>query len=309
MRGTERFDATAATGAARLGRGLAVALTLGSVLVLAGVGPARAYQLTDFLKKVVPGQTPAQTTTTPTTLTTGAGAAKPAATAPGAPGAMAMQQGPADLPPLHKLGTDAVAVVEAATPKASVREMDYVFAKQNFTVGPKGSVTLSYLSGCLTEVIQGGTVTVAATGSHVVGGKLLPRPTPGCKAPHPIILASASEAGATVNRITPFTGVVWDERALKSGPPVFKWDKALGAVTLRVKDLEKSGDPVIWQAATDRDWIAYPVKGVPPLAPGEPFKAEAVAGDKVVASAIFSISPDLDEADNLANRVVPLSAP
>jgi hypothetical protein len=34
-----------------------------------------------------------------------------------------------------------------------------------------------------------------------------------------------------------------------------------------------------------------------------------LAGDRVVASALFSIDPTLDEADSLANRVVPLSAP
>jgi hypothetical protein len=34
-----------------------------------------------------------------------------------------------------------------------------------------------------------------------------------------------------------------------------------------------------------------------------------VAGGKVVAGALFSIDPGLDVADNLANRLVPLSAP
>jgi hypothetical protein len=311
MSGAKRFDAAVTAGAWRLSRTSASALILGAVLSLAAGAPARAYQIGDFLKRVAPqsGQTPTSSTTSSTGAQNGAqGGASSAKPTAGAPGAMAMQ-GPTDLPPLHKLGTDAVAVVEAASPNAPVRQMDYVFAKQSIALGPKGALTLAYLSGCLTEVIQGGTVTVAPTGSKVAGGKLSPRPTPGCKAPHPIILASASEAGATVNRITPFTGVVWDERALKAGPPVFKWDKALGVSSLRVKDLEKSGEPVVWQAPADRDWLAYPAKGAPPLPAGEPFKVEAVAGDKVVASAIFSIAPDLDEANNLANRVVPLSAP
>jgi hypothetical protein len=157
-------------------------------------------------------------------------------------------------------------------------------------------------------VITGGTVTVEPTGSRVVGGKLQTRATPGCKVAKPIILASASEAGATINRITPFTGVNWDERELKGGPPVFKWDKALGAVTIRVKDMDKDGQPVVWQATATQDWVAYPT-GQAPLTRGEPFKVEAVAGDKVVASALFSINPALDEADSMANRVVPLSAP
>jgi hypothetical protein len=223
------------------------------------------------------------------------------------PGAMAMQA-PTPLAPLHGLGTDAVAVIEAASPGAPVQPMDYVFAKQTINLGPKGKITMSYLSGCLTEAIDGGVVTVALKGSNVVGGKRTDRVTPGCRAATPVVMASASEAGATVNRVTPFTGVNWSERALKSGQPVFKWDKAAGAVTLRVKDMDAAGEPVLWQVAVAKDWIAYPPTAAK-LAPGMPYKAEALSGDKVVAAALFSIDPALDVADSLATRVVPLSAP
>ncbi len=231
---------------------------------------------------------------------------KPDATATG-PGAMAMQA-PTPMAPLHGLGTDAVAVIEAASPGAPVQPMDYVFAKQTISLGPKGRITMSYLSGCLTEAIDGGVVTVALKGSNVVGGRRTDRVTPGCRAATPVVMASASEAGATVNRITPFTGVNWSERALKSSQPVFKWDKAAGAVTLRVKDMEAAGEPVVWQVAVAREWISYPPTAAK-LAPGMPYKAEALSGDKVVAAALFSIDPALDVADNLASRVVPLSAP
>ncbi len=234
--------------------------------------------------------------------------APPSSPGGSAPGAMGLQA-PTPQSPLHRLGTDAVAVIESATPGAPVRSMDYVFAKQTIALGPKGAITMSYLSGCLTETIQGGTVTVALRGSTVAGGKRIDKATPGCRSANPIVLASASEAGATVNRITPFTGATWDERALKSGQPVFKWDKASGASTLRVKDMDKPGEPVLWQAAAgDKDWIAYPA-AAGRLTPGAPYKAEALAGDKVVAAALFSIDPALDVADSLANRVVPLSAP
>ena len=57
------------------------------------------------------------------------------------------------------------------------------------------------------------------------------------------------------------------------------------------------------------DWAAYPASGVPALAPGAPYRVEALAGDRVVASALFSIDPSLDVADTLANRVVPPVAP
>lgn len=82
----------------------------------------------------------------------------------------------------------------------------------------------------------------------------------------------------------------------------------MGPVTIRVKAMDQDGQPVVWQAAATQDWVAYPAKETP-LARGLPFKVEAVAGDRVVATALFSINPALDVADSMANRVVPLSAP
>jgi hypothetical protein len=296
MKTTGRFTTVSGAGVWRLGALLAaLSLTAGS---------ADAYQLGTFLKNAASSlpQAPAK----PSTPTPPPSSPTAPAGAPGQP--MGLQSSSTALPPLHKLGTDAVAVVEAASPNAPVHQMDYIFAKQTIALGPKGTTTLSFLSGCLTEVIQGGTVTVGPKGSTVTGGKLQSRPTPGCRSANPIILASASAAGATVNRITPFTGVDWDERALKGGPPVFKWDKALGAVTVRVKAMDQAGAPVLWQASVPKEWIAYP-PSAPPLTPGAPYKAEVVSGDKVVASALFSIAPALDEDSSLANRVVPLAAP
>jgi len=296
MKTMGRFGAASGAGLRRLSALLAAMAVLSLT-----AGPANAYQLGTFLKNAASSlPQPAAKPSTPT----------PAPSSPtGAPGQpMGLQSSPTALPPLHKLGTDAVAVVEAASPNAPVRQMDYVFAKQTIALGPKGSATLSYLSGCLTEVVQGGTVTVGPKGSTVAGGRMQAKATPGCRSANPIILASASEAGATVNRITPFTGVDWDERALKGGPPVFKWDKALGAVTVRVKAVDQAGAPVLWEAAVSKEWIAYPASA-PPLTPGAPYKAEVLSGDKVVASALFSIDPALDEDSSLANRVVPLAAP
>jgi hypothetical protein len=273
---------------------LAAMLLTAAALSLAGAIPALAGPF-DAIKGMMPSM-PTLPGSKP----------KPDAAA-ASPAAMAMQA-PASQAPLHGLGTDAVAVIEAATPGAPVQAMDYVFAKQTLNLGPKGKITMSYLSGCLTETITGGVVTVALKGSSVTGGQRADKVTPGCRSATPVVMASASEAGATVNRVTPFTGVNWSERALKSGQPVFKWDKSAGAVTLRVKDMDKEGEPVLWQAAVAKDWIAYPPTAAK-LAPGMPYKAEALAGDKVVAAALFSIDPALDVADSLATRVVPLSAP
>jgi hypothetical protein len=259
--------------------------------------PAQAADPFGALRNIIPNM-PAM----PTPASKSAASPNPADS-----GAMSLRA-PTALPPLHGLGTDAVAVIETASPGAPVQAMDYVFAKQTISLGAAGKITMSYLSGCLTESIQGGVVTVAVNGSKVVGGKRADKVTPGCKAATPVILASASEAGAAVNRVTPFTGVNWNERALKSNQPVFKWDKGLGAVTVRVKDMDATGEPVVWQAVADKDWVAYPPAAAK-LAAGMPYKAEAVSGDKVVAAALFSIDPALDVADSLATRVVPLSTP
>jgi hypothetical protein len=267
-----------------------------ALLLIVGGQPAQAMQFGDMLKGAMSQMPAARATAAP--------ARAPAKPAAETTGAMGLQASTA-LPPLRRLGTDAVAVVDAVSGTTAVRPMDYVFANQTIALGPKGRLTLSYLSGCLSEVIQGGAVTVSQTGSRAAGGKVQPRTTPGCRAARPIILASASEAGATVNRITPFSAGNWNERALKSVEPVFKWDMALGAVVIRVKNMDAPGEPVVWQGPATGDWIAYP-KTAPRLVAGAPFKVEALAGEKVVASALFSIDPGLDQADTLANRIVPL---
>lgn len=277
-----------------------VALGLAAASGSAGAGP---FDVIRNLPAVIPGGLPSALPPKPATPAPGAPAA------PGASGAPAlMATAPTQQAPLHRLGTDAVALVETATPGAPVQVMDYVFAKQSFKLAPKGKVTLSYLTGCLSETFTGGVVTVGLKEATVSGGAKTQALRAGCKAPNPIILASASEAGATVNRITPFSGVVWDERALHSSAPVFKWDKALGATTLLVKDMDKTGEPVVWQAAVAKDWIAYPATAAH-LTPGMPYKAEVMAGDRVVAEALFSFDPALDESDSMASRVVPLNNP
>ncbi|HXA38157.1 MAG TPA: hypothetical protein VNW53_04095 [Phenylobacterium sp.] len=274
------------------------ALLAAALLSLGAAAPAAADPF-GALKSMIPSLPGARPKTDP--------AAQAGPAPAGAPAPMGMREATA-VAPLHGLGTDAVAVVETASPGAPVQSMDYVFAKQTINLGPSGKLTMSYLTGCRTEAIQGGVVTVALTGSKVAGGKLTEKTTPGCRAATPKILASASEAGATVNRVTPFSGVNWSERALRSSQPVFKWDKAVAVDSLRVKDMDAAGEPVLWQAAIAKDWIAYPPTAAK-LSPGMPYKAEALAGDKVVAAALFSIDPALDVADSLASRVVPLSAP
>lgn len=246
---------------------------------------------------------PGQTAPKPATPAGQPNGAQPGA----APGAM-MVTAPTPQSPLHSLGTDAVAVIETATPGAGVQPMDYVFAKQTIKLPAKGKISMSYLSGCLSETFTGGVVTVGLKDATVAGGVRTQALRPGCKAPTPVVLASASEAGAAANRLGEFAGVNWNERAMRSGPPVFKWDKTqiTGVTTIRIRDMEKDGQ-VVWEGPVSKDWIAYPATAAK-LVTGDPYKAEALAGDQVVASALFSIDPALDVSDSMASRVVPLSA-
>ncbi|HYE49425.1 MAG TPA: hypothetical protein VEB20_07540 [Azospirillaceae bacterium] len=233
---------------------------------------------------------------------------KPQAGAPAAmaPGAMGLAEATAQ-PPLKGLGTDAVAVVEEAQGAQGVQFMDYVFPNQSIALGPKGKLTLSWLSGCLTETIQGGTVTVGMDGSQVAGGKRTAKETPGCEAATPVILADASEAGAVANRVTPFSQENWTERTIKSAQPTFKWDKGWGPVTVRVANIDQEPAVTVWQAPPSAaGWVAYPAGGAPPLEAGLPYRVFVLRGEQVLGSAVFSIDPGLDVADSLANRVVPV---
>ena len=207
------------------------------------------------------------------------------------------------------LGTDAVAVVEAVegAPQAGVQFMDYVFAGQAVTLGQRGRLTLSHLSGCLVEDIVGGTVTVGAEGSGVSGGRLQARTEPGCRPPTPVIQASATEAGTAVNRVTPFAGRGWEERVIKRAQPVFKWEAIGRPVTLRILHMDKAPVEIVWQAVSNGAHAEYPAGG-PALTTGVPYRVEVWDGQQLVRAASFSVDPGLDVPNTLANRVVPVGA-
>lgn len=53
-----------------------------------------------------------------------------------------------------------------------VAPLEYLAVGKVLHLGPKDEVVLGYLNSCTREVIRGGTVTVGAAGSTVVGGRL-----------------------------------------------------------------------------------------------------------------------------------------
>ncbi len=240
---------------------------------------------------------------------------------PNLPGQQQQQEQapPAGQPPVNQmqgnagaagsLGTDAVALVDdvANAPNAGVQFMDYVFAGQTVTLGPKGVLKLSYLSGCREEQVAGGTVTIDPAGSNVNGGKLTASQPQGCNPPKPVVAASATEAGATVNRVTPFSGQNWYERAIKSPLPAFRWNYA-GPVTIQVVFVDKNPAEIVWQSPTDGEHLDYPASA-PALVPGKPYRVDIVGNGAVLHTVTFSIDPGLDVPDTRANRLVDVSVP
>jgi hypothetical protein len=220
------------------------------------------------------------------------------------PPANRMQAG--QLPAANALGTDAVAVVEAidGAPQAGVQFMDYVFAGQTVALGQRGRLTLSHLSGCLAEEITGGTVVVGLNGSSVSGGRMQAQTAPNCRPPTAVVASTATEAGATVNRVSPFTGLGWEERVIKRAQPVFKWDPIGRPVTVRVLHMDKAPVEIVWQEVSNGAHAEY--RGGAPLAIGMPYRVEVWDGQMLLRSATFSVDTGLDVPDTLANRVVVL---
>jgi hypothetical protein len=272
--------------------------------LLSGAMPAAAQQLPfgAILQQMVPAAQPPAAAPAPYSPPAAAPAAYGAPGIAAPPVSRLQEQTPAG--GQNPLGTDAVAVVEAidGAPGAGLQFMDYVFAGQSVAFGPKGRLTLSHLSGCLVEDINGGTVVIGAQGSRVSGGRLNARADPNCRPPTPVIAAAATEAGATVNRVTPFSSQIWTERTIKRAQPVFRWDGGGRPVTVRVVDLDKAPAAIVWQVQSSGDFVEYPKNAVP-LARGMPYRVEVWEGSQM-RSATFSVDVGLDVPDTLANRVV-----
>lgn len=230
------------------------------------------------------------------------------ACAEGGPGGLLQTQNSGD--PRSRLGNDqggatrssggATAMLEAiAGGSGDLDAFDYLEAGQTITLGPRGQATISYFETCRVEQIRGGVVTVGTAESRVAGGQVNAR-TMACKGNRPVILASAREAGAGVNRAFPPTR--WMETTIRSARPIFKWQSAGGrqAVSrLTITDLEQTPGRVIWSGEARGSYLAYPASA-PGFRTGMPYEVKLDGG----ASAVFSIDPQLDIADTPTNRVV-----
>lgn len=185
-------------------------------------------------------------------------------------------------------------------PGAGVEFTDYVFPGQRIQLGPRGELKLSYLASCRSETIRGGTVTIGENQSNVAGGRVDGVEKP-CDTKRFAANVQTAEAGAGVKRLTPFDSKSWAEVALASPRPIFRWD-GKGNANIRILDENRRQ---VWAATTAKSFAEYPANA-PPLEPGAPYVVE-VSGLGAPFYARFSIDPDLEIADTVANRTVPLT--
>jgi hypothetical protein len=185
-------------------------------------------------------------------------------------------------------------------PSAGVEFTDYVFPGQRIQLGPRGELKLSYLTSCRSEIIRGGTVTIGEQQSSVAGGRMEGAAKP-CDTKRFAANVQTAEAGAGVKRLTPFDSKSWAEVARATDRPVFRWD-AKGNATVRVLNEDRQA---VWTATTAKSFIEYP-RSAPKLEPGMPYVVE-VSGIGAPFYARFSIDPDLEIADTVTNRTVPLT--
>lgn len=212
----------------------------------------------------------------------------------------------ADPPPANAASRGPVAMVEGIenAPNAGVTFLDYVYADQKIDLGANGKVVLSYFDTCLTETIVGGRVTVAPGASEVEDGQISVKAFP-CQGAKIVVTAETSEAGATVNRVTPFDGQNWSEWTVKTAQPLFKWPASEGKTFVRVFDMDLEAPEMIWQGEAKSSHLTYPASA-PKLQIGRPYRVQVSRMGAASIAAIFSIDPDLDIPDSLMSRVIPV---
>jgi hypothetical protein len=97
-----------------------------------------------------------------------------------------------------------VALVENVTGNpAGVEFMDYLETGKTIELGPRDTITLSYMSSCVRETITGGTVTVGTDQSEVQAGKVA-RTTVPCDVGKMLLAADqAAQFGGRIFRSAP----------------------------------------------------------------------------------------------------------
>jgi hypothetical protein len=105
-----------------------------------------------------------------------------------------------------------VALVESieGAPGAGVGFLDYVYPEQTVDLGTNGVLVLFYMGACSVETVRGGRLTVGKDAGEVEDGTIDVKKVP-CRGANIVVSEESSEAGATVDRVTPFSKQDWSE--------------------------------------------------------------------------------------------------
>ena len=193
-------------------------------------------------------------------------------------------------------------------PDAEVQPFDYAYKGDKIDLRPDGQMVLAYFGSCAVETITGGKVKMRDDNAKLSDGAVSSISTRPCRTAELALDEDARELGAAVKRASPYEADIWDEVALNTTTPWFKWPyekKAKGEVTLSVYDADAPEEILIWQTVATDDYVAYPTDA-PVLVEGRPYRVVASYPKKYSFSAVFSIDPALEMPESPLNSLVPL---
>lgn len=161
---------------------------------------------------------------------------------------------------------DAAGAISAIVEKASgtdsgVRQMDLLVEGQVIKLPKKARIVLGYLQSCVRETITGGTVTIGASKSRVVNGKLETQRV-NCDAGQ-IVRAETKEAGEVAGTVfrkgnfarKPLPKPDW---VLFGVSPVIRLSKKVK--TIRIERLDKIED--ILKIPVTGEWVDFAAAGI-----------------------------------------------
>ncbi len=205
-----------------------------------------------------------------------------------------------------------VALIESIenAPDAEVQIFDYVYKGDKIDLRPQGVMVLAYFDSCAVERITGGKIKMQTDKAKLEKDAQSVMATRACRTAVVELDDDASEVGAAVKRVSPFDADVWQEWAINTTQPIFKWPyqkKAKGDVSVRIYDADAPTERLIWQTTVPETtrYVIYP-ESAPPLSVGKPYRVTAAYEKKYAYSSVFSYDPDLEIPDGAANRLVPL---
>ena len=203
-----------------------------------------------------------------------------------------------------------VALIESIenAPDAGYLSFDYVYDKDEIDLRPGGRVVLAYFDSCRVDTITGGRIKIKDDGIKVKDDGVTSSQMRQCRTETVALSKDAKEAGASVKRISPFNSEEWEEWAVSTPQPVFKWataDNPGPPQSIRIFYLDAATPQLFWEGSASSSFLVYP-EGGPRFEVGMPYQAVAEFSNGDQVSAVFSIDPALEVSDGPMERLIPL---